>query len=220
MTHLTAPRLAGLALAGIALAGCAPAAPVATVTATVGPESPSASPSNSPQSTTEVEPGDEGGIGTWYIDFTGVGPFSVDQTAAEVSAITGNPYDGMLDDFDGYCAGFPLADSGELSLISALAESDSAYGTIDTYSIGDWADTGIALPTTYENITVGSTYADLAAAYTEALSIEEYLYDSTWSRAWVEQDGYGMLFLIDDTDNIVSITAGRDPQYRYVEGCA
>lgn len=206
-------RLTALAVSGMVLAACAAPAPVVTVTVT---PSPSESPTASAQPS---EPAAEGPA-SWIIDYAGVGPFNVGDTAAEIAAITEQDYSADLEVFEGYCANFALAPSGELSHIAALAESGGADGPVDAYFVYDWEGTGAALPRTHEGITVGSAWTEVELAYGDALQTEEYLYDPAWTRAWVEDGESGMLFLIDDSGAVVSIAAGRQPQYRYIEGCA
>ena len=202
------------ALGATALGACA-ASPSPTITETV-----KVAVTVTPTATATALAPEDQAFPDWEITPTGIGPMTLNLNYDELGILTGLDYSGDLDTFEGACATFSLGGAGALSSMYALASSQGATGHIDSYTLyaSDSYDGGY--PTTVDGITIGSSMTDLDKAYGDGLVTEEYLYDPTWTRAYVLDGDYGMLFLVDDTNTVSSITVGRDPQYLYIEGCA
>lgn len=162
----------------------------------------------------------------WEIGFGSIGPLDIAMTAQQASDIMGN--NGPLYVEMDFCSSYFLGVHNESS-ISGLAESQGASGHLDSIStFASWGTEPLDAselspyrPRTATGISTGSTMADLEAAYPGKLEIKRHQYVEGGHYAYLDGPGDTMIkFDLDPDDMVVGITTGRDPQTRYVEGCA
>jgi hypothetical protein len=104
--------------------------------------------------------------------------------------------------------------------MAVLLESGGILGKVDTYSVQPSGQADADLPQTADGLGIGSTAGDVEDVYGADLQREESVYVEGGERLWFEDSGAGILFEVDADDVVTSITAGRLPQLRYIEGCA
>lgn len=163
--------LASAALAATALAllltasGCtaAPPAPAPTVTVTV---SPTAAPSPSPTATSAPAPDpsayDPADPGTWTIDYSGIGPLVVGDTLASVQAAVPAAPETCRAGVDVY-----TLDGLAFTAVSGIDEADPSAPVSVVRLLSTSSDTPAVQPRTEAGIGLGSTVAELQAAYIE-----------------------------------------------------
>lgn len=146
-------------------------------------------------------------ISQWDLRMDGVGPFTVGESFADLTAYTGNDY---LSDSDSLSvvgvASFPLAESGPLSNVAVeyTGGNDHAVGALWVRS----AD-GSALPKTREGVGVGSTLEELRGAYGDALANpgDNCSGAPVW---WVTDGTLAMSFWMGDDGRVSGVGVG-DP---------
>jgi hypothetical protein len=141
-------------------------------------------------------------------------------TAADVTEVTGVDYSADLDMFEGACAAFLLAESGQWAGMWGFAESAGSRGPVDVYGFSSQSGHPDPGATTVEGLGIGSTLDQLETAYGDALQTRDDFYAPERMQGWVEMDGAGIAFDLDESDTVDGWAAGRLPQLLYIEGCA
>lgn len=165
------------ALTGVALAvlvgacgcvGSAPApTPTVTVTVTASP-TPTAAPSPTPTVAPSPAAYSVDDPGTWIIDYAGIGPFAVGSTLAQVQSEVPASADTCRPGVDTYSFG-----GLGLTAVSGIEETDPAAPIVVVRLLGlDGFDPSAPQPHTESGIALGSTVAELQAAYPELESYE------------------------------------------------
>jgi hypothetical protein len=220
-------RMRGMAVvvAAVAVAaGCAPATdPSTSVSVSAGASaSPvatvgvSETPSTEPSAASSPTPTATGLL----LSSTGVGVLTIDLTADDISALTGNDYAEFLEPFAPDCGAFLVAETGAYAGVGALVDSEGTEGPVDTYSynaLSGYPDPGAF---TADGLGVGSTLAQIEDVYGSALQRVDDLYMPDYQEVWVDDGSTGIMFYLDDADVAYGWNVGRVPQLQYVEGCA
>lgn len=161
----------------------------------------------------------------WSITFDGIGPFKVGtSTWDEADAISG--FQGTV--FDWYepavCASGGWFDTGTIyDGVSVLADKpDSANpGTLDVVGVNTWSRTGVAatVPTaTYKGVRLGSTEADVRAAYPGVQPVPHRLDEGLL--LYRVENGAGRAIVIGvSAGKVQDISVGSIPEVDYIEGC-
>lgn len=219
----TATATALISLVVLATSGCGtfpidrstrtPEATQASTTSTATPASagPSASPSADTGFTAD---------GALLLTPTSVGALTIDETAADVAAVTGRDYSGDLAAFGGSCATFTLTETGPYRGVYALAASQGATGHIDVYALTGGATPDDPPARTAEGIGIGSTLDDIVAAYPGQVTYKPSYYDPQNQQAFVVSGGVGMAFTVNGAGTVIGWAVGRVEQLGYIEGCA
>lgn len=158
----------------LAASGCAGGepAPTATVTVTAPAPSPSDSPTADPEPAPAPSPDPAAysvdDRGTWVIDYAGIGPFVVGSTLADIEADLPHPPETCRPGVDTYDF-----DGLGLTAVSGIDEADPSapVAVVRLLSI-DAVDPSAPQPRTEAGIGLGSTVAELEAAYPELETAE------------------------------------------------
>lgn len=171
----------------------------------------------------ETDEEDFDGIG---IGFGSIGAIDITMTAQQAIGVLGS---GQTNEIEyEQCSSFLLGMRGEGPRTYGMAESEGAYGPLDTITLqagwnGEETTYGVDLdlPRTRAGITLGATVDELVAAYPGgALDLQPHPYYENGNFA-VLMDGadLGILFSVNDEGRVDYITTGRYPQIVYPEGC-
>ncbi len=149
-----------------------------------------------------------------------VGALTIDNTTADIAELTGRDYTAELEGFGGECAGYEITDSGPYRYIGALATSDGADGHIDVYSnyTGHTPDDPPAR--TAEGIGIGSTEADIVAAYGDRVVYKPSYYEPENTQIFVSDGDFAMAFMVNPDHEVIGWEIGREAQLKLIEGCA
>lgn len=189
--------MAGLLLVTLALAGCTSAATVsddsagAVTPTSSAPSSPSPMPTPEPSSA----PMDPADVTAWMISGTGIGPIE-----------RGAEYPDVVDGVTGFeasewCAGIPVLERDETTRI-VLGLSDDGTQVSNMWVMSQLRD-GSASPATAAGIRLGSSAAELTAAYPD-LSLLVQRGADTW--VYVLEDGPGAwIGFVVDAEAVVMI---------------
>lgn len=159
----------------LAASGCAGSDPVptATVTVTATAPAPTASPEPSPAPAPDPSAYSVDDPGTWVIDYAGIGPFVVGSTLEGIEADLPHPPETCRAGVDTYDF-----DGLGLTAVSGIDETDPAAPVVvvrmlalDPVDAADAADPA-AQPRTEAGIGLGSTVAELEAAYQELETVQ------------------------------------------------
>ena len=151
----------------LAAAGCAGGDPAPTVTA------PAPTPSSSPTETPEPEPAPDPAAysvddpGTWVIDYAGIGPFVVGSTLEGIEADLPHPPETCRAGVDTYDF-----DGLGLTAVSGIDEADPAAPVVVVRLLAIGTVDQAAQPRTEAGIGLGSTVAELQAAYQELETVQ------------------------------------------------
>ena len=205
ISHRRASLSAGVLIVALALAGCASVASSSPVPEPSGSSrpSPSATPSATPLSSDPVD---------WVITIDGVGPLTLGGSlTAEVPA-TAPAYTA---DADGTCPNPSISilksDANPTIWIQAASEGSDEVAMIAVG--GDGSTTG--WPHTAEGITVGSSLAQLQAAYpTGELEGEQYQQVFVVAETSASGDDRYLLFELFE-DVVFTIFVQTDPTHQY-----
>lgn len=170
------------------------------------------------------------------IDFDSIGPITTAMTAAEAARVLGTsvPTDGIFgsgdpSDTQHSCGSYWFEGNGLAGYLNALADSQGATGPLDSLTIGvkpgpdlvDPTTLPAPLPRTAKGITLGSTLAQVTAAYRDQVHLDDHHYIEGGHYAYITGPGNtAILFKTNASDVVFAITTGRLPEVRYVEGCA
>jgi hypothetical protein len=155
----------------LAAAGCAGGDPAPTATVTV--TAPAPTPSSSPTETPEPEPAPDPSAysvddpGTWVIDYAGIGPFVVGSTLEGIEADLPHPPETCRAGVDTYDF-----DGLGLTAVSGIDEADPAAPVVVVRMLAIDTLDPAAQPRTEAGIGLGSTVAELQAAYQELETVQ------------------------------------------------
>lgn len=155
--------------------------------------------------------GGYGDVRDLIFDFGGVGSLRIGMTAQEAEQATGTQvtFTSVSASHDCAQVSFP-----ELGGLGGLAGNGRTIGSL--YSGGDASTT---MPRTPAGITIGSTAAEVEAAYPQ-MRREEGFYNPLTERLIVENDnGDILLFQTDEDGRVAGMQTGREPDVFAPEGC-
>ncbi|MCS5723980.1 hypothetical protein N1028_13060 [Herbiconiux sp. CPCC 203407] len=175
MKALARTALIAVAMATVlAASGCAGGDPAPTTTVTVTAPAPAPSPAETPEPAPEPAPDPSAysvdDPGTWVIDYAGIGPFVVGSTLEGIEADLPHPPETCRPGVDTYDV-----DGLGLTAVSGIDESDPAAPVVVVRMLAlDTIDTAdpAARPRTEAGIGLGSTVAELQAAYQELETVQ------------------------------------------------
>lgn len=189
MRFRTAP-IAGVILVTLALAGCTSAATASGAAEHAAlAASASSSPSPTPPSEPSPAPIDPADVATWTISGAGIGPI---ERGAEYPAVI----DGVAGlEVSEWCTGVPVLERSDTTRI-VLGLSEDGTQVSNMWVMSRVAD-GSASPATAAGIRLGSSAAELTAAYPD-LSLLGQRGADTWVHVVEDGPGTWIGFVVDD----------------------
>jgi hypothetical protein len=177
-----------------------------------------ATPSEAP-SPPAATPADLGDPSTWTVDFDRVGPLTIGLTVPELSALTGDPYEGVYD-WGGGCLVGTVQETAPLNDFTWLAEGplgSERLGLIEfSASNGDGE-----FPRTADGLGLGSSLEEIQAVYGDALELEPEKYDETITQAIIRSGEFAMIFNVPEGDaGATRVRVGSSPTVFLVEHCS
>ncbi|MFK3679454.1 hypothetical protein ACI2IP_17165 [Microbacterium sp. NPDC090218] len=211
----TIARASGLALivalAVGASAGCAATPGSASPS---DDSSPSSSPTATPTSTPEPPAEDPTDPSTWIIDEDGVGPIDVGGDFAATLGVLGENWKNDTATCS-WMASWTAPDNGYGMYFVRGTESDAApIREVSVYSAAE-APVAVTGPATVEGLGIGSTVAEVLAAYPDAQEGTPTIGSGTWLMLPGDADAHVFFEFREGGDAAwdVTVTTGAEPSY-------
>ncbi|TAJ50303.1 MAG: hypothetical protein EPO52_00340 [Herbiconiux sp.] len=206
--HAVVAAVIGLGVA-LGAAGCvaptpAPSPTVSAVTPVPTAPAPTSTPAPTPTPTAAGPVSAPDDPSTWIIDFSGVGPVKIGDTIDEVTASI--PVQG-----ESCRPGVIQFFGSSIVALGAVGSDDPTGGSAPVVlaMVGRTTDATPGYPSTATGITIGSTIAELQAAYPDLETYQSYsgtpAYRVTDGTTWLHFAGYG-------TDTVASIAVATVDQ--------
>ena len=197
------------------------AAPVVTATPTpTETPTPTPTPTLAPAPAPEPSP-DETDVSTWVIGFDGIGPIALGEPMeSATAALDATGLERVPSEIEGCLFDLRTVPGDPRATVSADPDfGGTAVGlvTVASYVDGDGLQSTASLPATAEGITIGSTGADLKAAYS---SLGEWLTRSGETGYWLDDGaGHRLWFNVDAGTDLVQSIDLSSPERQPFGGC-